>query len=65
VDVLLEPTLIGQRQPGPTSRDGLRDCPRNRALIGHTNNEAVFAGEISHMGLKVSDSDESTEADGA
>ena len=48
-DVLFEPlALIGQREPGAGGRRRLRDRPRDRALVGDTDDEAVLSGEIRH-----------------
>ena len=51
MDVLFEPALIGQRQPGTPLRRGLRDRPRDRPLVGHTNDHALLAREIRHRAV--------------
>src|SRR5262245_20048989 len=49
MNVLFESTLIRESQPCAPSRDRLRDGPRNGALVGHTNDEAVFSSEVAHI----------------
>ena len=51
MDVLLEPPLIRQHEACATRCGCLRDRPRDRALVGHADNEAGLPGEIGHSGL--------------
>src|SRR5262249_49287419 len=46
-DILLQPLgRIRQREPRASRRSRLRNPPRNRALVGHTDNETEFARKI-------------------
>ena len=45
-NVLFEASLIRQRKPRAAARRRLRNRPRDRSLIGDTNNESVLAGEV-------------------
>ncbi len=48
VDVLLEASLIGERQPRAAAGRRLRDRPGDRALVGDTDDQSVLAREVGH-----------------
>ena len=48
IDVFFEAALIGQGEACAASGRGLRDRPRDRPLVGHTNNESELTRKISH-----------------
>src|SRR5262249_32148797 len=48
-DILLQPLgRIRQREPRASRRSRLRNPPRNRAPVGHTDNETELARKIRH-----------------
>ena len=47
-DVLFEPLARVSQRARPARR-GLGNRPRNRSLVGHANDEAVFACEDGHL----------------
>ena len=49
LDVVFEAPLIREREPGAARRRGLRDRPRDRVLVGHTDDQAALAREIVHV----------------
>ena len=47
--VLAEPiALVGHRQASALRGDGFRDRPRDRTLVGDTDDQSGGAGELTH-----------------
>jgi hypothetical protein len=48
-DVLFETSLVGEDEIGAELRGGLRDSPRQRAMVRDADDESNFPREIGHQ----------------